>query len=136
MAIKSLKELPKSGRSGKKNLPTAKQITSAKKAKPIKTKTKVIGRQRGRTEVSLGTHNKRDVAGVIKGFRQKSKSDFGSIIKDSDGNVIARTHTTRGKTTLAEQLVVKALSKYGKNYEEVTIVVTVVTPNAKKRKEK
>lgn len=136
MAIKSLKELPKSGRSGKKNLPTAKQITSAKKAKPIKTKTKVIGRQRGRTEVSLGTHNKRDVAGVIKGFRQKSKGDFGSIIKDKDGNVIARTHTTRGKTTLAEQLVVKALSKYGKSYEEVTIVVTVVTPNAKKRKKK
>ena len=136
MAIKSLKELPKSGRTGRKNFPTAKQITSAKKAKPIKTKTKVIGRQRGRTEVSLGTHNKRDVAGVVKGFRQKSKSDFGSIIKDSDGNVIARTHTTRGSTTLAEQLVVKAISKYGKSYEEVTIVVTVVTPNAKKRKKK
>lgn len=136
MAIKSLKELPKSSRSKRKNVPTVKQISAAKKAKPIKSKTKVIGRSRGRTEVSLGTHNKRDVAGVIKGFRQKSKSDFGSIIKDTDGNVIARTHTTRGTSTLAEQLVVKALSKYGKNYEEVTIVVTVVTDKKKKRKKK
>lgn len=136
MAIKSLKELPKSSRSKRKNVPTAKQISAAKKAKPIKSKTKVIGRSRGRTEVSLGTHNKRDVAGVIKGFRQKSKSDFGSIIKDKDGNVIARTHTTRGSSTLAEQLVVKALSKYGKNYEEVTIVLTVVTDKKKKRKKK
>ena len=136
MAIKSLKELPKSSRSKRKNVPTAKQISVAKKAKPIKSKTKVIGRSRGRTEVSLGTHNKRDVAGVIKGFRQKSKSDFGSIIKDKDGNVIARTHTTRGTSTLAEQLVVKALSKYGKNYEEVTIVVTVVTDKKKRRKKK
>jgi len=136
MAIKSLKELPKSSRSKRKNIPTAKQISAAKKAKPIKSKTKVIGRSRGRTEVSLGTHNKRDVAGVIKGFRQRTKSDFGSIIKDKDGQVIARTHTTRGHTTLAEQLVVKAISKYGKNYEEVTIVVTVVTDKKKKRKKK
>jgi hypothetical protein len=136
MAIKSLKELPRSSRSKRKNVPTAKQISAAKKAKPIKSKTKVIGRSRGRTEVSLGTHNKRDVAGVIKGFRQRTKSDFGSIIKDKDGQVIARTHTTRGTSTLAEQLVVKALSKYGKNYEEVTIVVTVVTDKKKKRKKK
>ena len=128
--IKSLLDLPKGKRA------TAPQVTKAKKAKAIKVKHKVIGKSKGRTEVSLGKANKNDVAGIIKGFRQKTKADFGTIIKDKDGNVIARTHTTRGSTTLAEQLVLKALSKYGKVYDEVIIVASVRTPKVKRKVKK
>ena len=128
--IKSLLELPKGKRA------TAPQVTKAKKAKAIKVKHKVIGKSRGRTEVSLGSAKKSDVAGIVKGFRQKIKADFGTIIKDKDGNVIARTHTTKASTTLAEQLVLKALSKYGKVYDEVIIVASVRTPKAKRKAKK
>ena len=128
--IKSLLDLPRGKRA------TAPQVTKAKKAKAITVKHKVIGKSKGRTEVSLGKANKKDVAGIVKGFRQKTKADFGTIIKDKDGNVIARTHTTRGNTTLAEQLVLKALSKYGKVYDEVIIVVSVRTPKVKRKAKK
>jgi len=129
--LKSLKDLPKGKRA---NVPNVKQIESAKKAKAINVKHKVLERRKGRTEVSLGTHTKGDVAGVVKGFRQKTKADFGVIIKDSDGNVIARTHTAKGTTTIAEQLVVKALSKYGKKYSELTVVATIKMPSKKGKK--
>ena len=134
--VKSLLELPKSSRTGKVNRPTAPQVTKAKKAKAINVKHKVVGKSKGRTEVSLGAVDKSDVAGVVKGFRQKTKANFGMIIKDKDGNVIARTHTTRGSTTLAEQLVLKALSKYGKSYDEVILVASVRTPKAKRKVKK
>jgi replicative superfamily II helicase len=129
--LKSLKDLPKGKRA---NVPNVKQIESAKKAKAINVKHKVLERRKGRTEVSLGTHEKKDIAGVIKGFRQKTKADLGTIIKDEDGNVIARTHTAKGTTTIAEQLIVKALSKYGKKYEKLTIVVSVKMPAKKGKK--
>jgi hypothetical protein len=129
--LKSLKDLPKGKRA---NVPNIKQIESAKKAKAINVKHKVLERRKGRTEVSLGTHDKSDVVGVVKGFRQKTRSDFGVIIKDTDGNVIARTHTSKGSTTLAEQLVVKALSKYGKKYDKLTVVATIKMPVKKGKK--
>jgi hypothetical protein len=129
--LKTLKDLPKGKRA---NVPNVKQIESAKKAKAINVKHKVLERRKGRTEVSLGTHDKSDVVGVVKGFRQKTKSNFGIIIKDSDGNVIARTHTSKGTTTLAEQLVTKALSKYGKKYDKLTIVATIKMLSKKGKK--
>jgi replicative superfamily II helicase len=129
--LKSLKDLPKGKRA---NVPNVKQIESAKKAKAINVKHKVLERRKGRTEVSLGTHAKGDVAGVVIGFRRKTKADFGVIIKDDDGNVIARTHTAKGTTTIAEQLIVKALSKYGKKYDKLTIVATVKMPTKKGKK--
>jgi hypothetical protein len=129
MAIKSLKELPK----GKRRI-SAQQVERAKKTKAIKVKHRVIGRERGRTEVSLGTHDKENVAGVVKGFRQKTKGDIGVILKDSDGNVIARTHIAKGHTTIPEQLVVRALSKYGKTLKQLTVVLTVRTSKGKKKK--
>jgi replicative superfamily II helicase len=129
--LKSLKDLPKGKRA---NVPNVKQIESAKKAKAINVKHKVLERRKGRTEVSLGTHEKKDIAGVIKGFRQKTKADFGAIIKDEDGNVIARTHTSKGSTTIAEQLIVKALSKYGKKYSKLTVIATVKMPTKKGKK--
>jgi replicative superfamily II helicase len=129
--LKSLKDLPKGKRA---NVPNVKQIESAKKAKAINVKHKVLERRKGRTEISLGTHEKKDIAGVVKGFRQKTKADFGVIIKDDDGNVIARTHTAKGTTTIAEQLIVKALSKYGKKYDKLTIVATVKMPTKKGKK--
>ena len=137
--LKSLKDLPKGKRA---NVPNVKQIESAKKAKAINVKQKVLERKRGRIEVSLGTHDKENVVGVVKGFRQKTKADFGTLIKDENGNVIARTHTAKGSTTIAEQLVVKLLSKYGKTYDKLTITVMVKIPvpkgkkNVKRRKTK
>ena len=128
--VKSLLDLPRGKRA------TAPQVTKAKKAKAITVKHKVIGKSKGRTEVSLGKADKNDVAGIVKGFRQKIKADFGTIIKDKDGNVIARTHTTKASTTLAEQLVLKVLSKYGKVYDEVIIVASVRTPKAKRKAKK
>ena len=129
MAIKSIKELPK----GKRRI-SSQQVEKAKKTKAIKTKHRVIGRQRGRTEVSLGTHERENVAGVVKGFRQKSKADIGAILKDSDGNVIARTHIAKGTTTIPEQLIVRALAKYGKTLKQLTVVLTVRTEKRKKKK--
>jgi hypothetical protein len=128
MAIKSLKELPRGKRA------TIVQVEKAKKTKAIKTKHRVIGRERGRTEVSLGTHKRENVAGVIKGFRQKSKADIGAILKDVDGNVIARTHIAKGTTTIPEQLIVRALAKYGKTLDQLTVVLTVRTGKRKKKK--
>ena len=131
MAIRSIKQLPKGKRA------TAKQSEKAKKAKPIQAKAKVVGRRYGRTEVSLGKQKKSDVAGVVKGFRQKHKADFGGIIKDKNGNVIARTHVAKGNTTIPEQLIVRALAKYGKSMDEVIVVLIVVgTKTGKKRKKK
>lgn len=126
MAIKKLNELPKGKRA------TVKQVEKAKKAKAIKTKHKVIGVRHGRMEINLGTHDKDDVAGVIKGFRQKYKANFGTILKDEAGNVIARTHTASGRTTIAEQLAVKALSKYAKQYDKIKIVLSSPQPKRKK----
>jgi hypothetical protein len=128
MAIKSLKELPRGKRA------TIVQVEKAKKTKAIKTKHRVIGRDKGRLEVSLGTHDKGNVAGVVKGFRQKTKGDIGAILKDSDGNVIARTHIAKGTTTIPEQLVVRALAKYGKTLDQLTVVLTVRTGKRKKKK--
>lgn len=125
-AITSIKDLKRGKR------PTERQIEAGKKTKAIKAQHRVIGRERGRTEISLGTRLKEDVAGVIKGFRQKTKADIGAILKDENGNVIARTHIARGTTTLPEQLVIKALSKYGKTMSTVTVVLTVRTPKRKK----
>lgn len=125
MAIKKLSQLPKGKRA------TVKQVEKARKAKVIQTKAKIIGSRHGRLEINLGTHSKDDVAGVIKGFRRKHRADFGAIIKDIDGNIIARTHTASGKTTIPEQLAVKALSKYGKTYDEVKIVLSAPRPKRK-----
>jgi hypothetical protein len=127
MAIKSLKELPRGKRA------TVVQVEKAKKTRAIKTKHRVIGRDRGRTEVSLGTHDKANVAGVVKGFRQKTKGDIGAILKDSNGNVIARTHIAKGTTTIPEQLIVRALAKYGKTLDQLTVVLTVRTGKKKKK---
>jgi|SRR5215813_15082948 len=128
MAIKKLTELPKGKRA------TAKQVEKARKAKAIPVKPRIIGVRHGRMEINLGTHDKDDIAGVIKGFRQKYKSNFGAIIKDEDGNVIARTHTASGKTTIPEQLAVKALSKYAKQYERIKIVLSAPRPKKQKTK--
>lgn len=125
-AISSIKDL------NRKKRPTERQIEAGKKTKAIKAQHRVIGRERGRTEISLGSRKKEDVAGVIKGFRQKTKADIGAILKDKDGNVIARTHIAKGTTTLPEQLIIKALSKYGKSYDEIIVVLTVRTPKKKK----
>ncbi len=126
-AITSIKDLKRGKR------PTERQIEAGKKTKAIKTQHRVIAREKGRTEISLGTRKKEDVAGVVKGFRQKTKADMGAILKDKDGNVIARTHIAKGTTTLPEQLIIKALSKYGKKYDEITVVLTVRTPKRKKK---
>lgn len=126
MAIKKLAELPKGKRA------TAAQSEKAKKAKPIATKHKIIGVRHGRMEINLGTHDKDDVAGVIKGFRRKFRTDFAAIIKDADGNILARTHTASGKTTIPEQLAVKALSKYGKGYDQIKVVLSAPQPRKKK----
>ena len=126
-AVSSIKDLTR------KQKPTERQIEAGKKTKAIKAKHRVIGRERGRTEISLGTRKKEDVAGVVKGFRQKTKADIGAILKDKDGNVIARTRIAKGTTTLLEQMVIKALSKYGKKLgDEITVVLTVRTPKRKK----
>ena len=125
-AITSIKDLKRGKR------PTERQIEAGKKTKAIKAQHRVIGRERGRTEISLGTRSKEDVAGVIKGFRQKTKADIGAILKDKDGNVIARTHIAKGTTTLPEQMIIKALSKYGKTFDEIIVVLTVRTPKRKK----
>lgn len=126
MAIKKLTELPRGKRA------TVNQVAKAKKAKAITTKPKVIGVRHGRMEINLGTHDKENVAGVIKGFRQKYKADFGAIIKDEAGNVIARTHTASGRTTIPEQLAVKALSKYAKQYDKIKVVLSTKQPKRKK----
>jgi hypothetical protein len=128
MAIKSIKELPRGKRA------TVVQVEKAKKTKAIKTKHRVIGRERGRSEVSLGTHDRENIAGVIKGFRQKTKADIGAILKDIDGNVIARTHIARGSTTIPEQLIIRALAKYGKTLKQLTVVLTVRKPKGRKKK--
>jgi hypothetical protein len=125
MAIKSIKDLPRAKR------PSDVQVDRAKKARAIPTKTKLVGRRYGRVEGNLGTHKKSEVAGVIKGFRQKTKTDFAVILKDKDGNVIARTHIAKGNTTIPEQLATKALVKYAKNLSEVQIVVTAFNRSAK-----
>jgi hypothetical protein len=127
MAIKSLKELPRGKRA------TVVQVEKAKKTRAIKTKHRVIGRERGRTEVSLGSHDKGNIAGVVKGFRQKTKGDIGAILKDADGNVVARTHIAKGTTTIPEQLIVRALAKYGKTLNQLTVVLTVRTGRKKKK---
>jgi len=119
MAIKSIKDV------AKKKRPTENQIVKAKKAKAIDAKIRSIEIHQNRKEVSLGTHSKKDIAGVVKGFRQKTKANMGAILKDEDGNVIARTFVASGKSTLPEQLVMKALSKYGKSYENITIVMSI-----------
>lgn len=123
--VKKLTDLPKGKRA------TEKQVEKARKAKAILTKPKIIGVRHGRMEINLGTHDKEDIAGVIKGFRQKHKADFGAIIKDEDGNVIARTHTASGRTTIPEQLAVKALSKYAKQYGRIRIVLSAPRPKQK-----
>ncbi len=128
MAIKSIKELPKGKRA------TAKQIQSAIKAKPIEKKGKSVGRTKGRLEYGFGTIAKADAPGIIKGFRRKFKADFGAIIKDTDGNIIARTHIAKGTSTLPEQMIVKALAKYGKKYDEIQLVLTVVDKTRPKSK--
>jgi replicative superfamily II helicase len=130
MAIKKLSELPRGKRA------TVRQVEKARKAKPITTKHKIIGSKHGRLEINLGTHDKDDVAGVIKGFRRKHKADFGAIIKDEQGNVIARTHTASGKTTIPEQLAVKALSKYAKGYDRIKIVLSAPVPKRKRSTKK
>lgn len=120
MAIKSIKDLPRGKRA------TAKQTQAALKAKPIERKGKSVGRTRGRLEYGFGTIKKEEAPGIIKGFRRKFKADFGAIIKDTDGNIIARTHIAKGTSTVPEQLVVRALAKYGKKYDEIQLVLTVV----------
>lgn len=126
LAITSLKDLERKKRA------TPTQVEKGKKTKAIKVAHRVIGRTKGRTEVSLGKRSKDEVAGVIKGFRQKTKADIGAILKDKDGNVIARTHIAKGHTTLPEQLVIRALAKYGKKYDEITVVLTVRIGRKKK----
>lgn len=144
MAIKR-KELPKAKRrkpiasikeldSGKR--PHHKQIEKAKRAKAIKVTPRLIERGLRRQEFSLGTQDIEDVAGVVKGFRQQFKASFGVILKDKNDNVIARTHMARGNTTIPEQLVVKALAKYAKSFDEVKIVVSVRKPEAEIRRRK
>lgn len=123
--VKKLTDLPK----GKRATPN--QVEKAKKAKAIPVKPRIIGVRHGRMEINLGTHDKADIAGVIKGFRQKYKADFGAVIKDEDGNIIARTHTASGRTTIPEQLAVKALSKYARQYERIRIVLS--SPRTKKK---
>src|SRR6266498_998138 len=130
MAIKKLSELPKGKRA------SLNQVVKAKKAKAIATKPKIIGSRFGRIEINLGTHDKDDVAGVIKGFRQKFKANFGTTLKDEAGNIIARTHTASGRTTIAEQLVVKALSKYAKQYNKIQVVLSTPRPKPKKATKK
>src|SRR6266498_1217062 len=126
MAIKKLSELPKGKRA------SLNQVVKAKKAKAIATKPKIIGSRFGRIEINLGTHDKDDVAGVIKGFRQKFKANFGTTLKDEAGNIIARTHTASGRTTIAEQLAVKALSKYAKQYNKIQVVLSTPRPKPSK----
>lgn len=126
MAIKKLTELPKGKRA------TFKQVEKARKAKAIDVKPRIIGVRHGRMEINLGTHDKDDVAGVIKGFRRKYKADFGAILKDKDGSIIARTHTASGRTTIPEQLALKALSKYAKQYDQIKIVLSAPRPKRKK----
>src|SRR6266542_4073688 len=130
MAIKKLSELPKGKRA------SLNQVVKAKKAKAIATKPKIIGSRFGRIEINLGTHDKDDVAGVIKGFRQKFKANFGTTLKDEAGNIIARTHTASGRTTIAEQLAVKALSKYAKQYNKIEVVLSTPRPKPKKATKK
>lgn len=132
MAIKSIKELPKGKRA------TESQIDAAKKAKPIQTKSKNLGRKQGRLRLDLGTHSKSDVAGIIKGFRQRQdiKPDFGTVLMDNDGNVIARTHVARGTSTVPEQLVVKAISKYAKTVDDVRVIVIIPTKQFETKKKK
>jgi hypothetical protein len=125
MAIRSIKDLPRGKRA------TNKQIESAKKAKPIERKGKSVGRTKGRLEYGFGTIKKEEAPGIIKGFRRKFKADFGAIIKDVDGNIIARTHVAKGTSTLPEQMIVKALSKYGKSYDEIQLVLVI--PDKKKK---
>lgn len=123
--VSKLTDLPKGKRA------TPKQVEKAKKAKAIQVKPKIIGARHGRIEINLGTHDKDDVAGVIKGFRQKHKANFGAILKDEDGNILARTHTASGRSTIPEQLAVKALSKYAKQYDRVRIVLSTPRPKHK-----
>ena len=120
MAIKSIKDLPKNKRA------SGKQIEAALKAKAIEKKGKSVGRRQGRLEYGFGKIQKSEAPGIIKGFRRKFKADFGAIIKDLDGNVIARTHIAKGTSTIPEQLVVRALSKYGKNYDQIQLVLSVI----------
>src|SRR6185369_3882720 len=119
-AVKSILDLP-----GRKR-PGSRQIETARTAKAIKVKPKVLKRKYGRFELSLGRHKLEDVAGVVKGFRQTYKEDFGTLFKDKSGNVLARTHVARGKgSTIPEQLAVKAISKYAKGFDDVEIIISV-----------
>jgi hypothetical protein len=117
MAIKSIKDLPGKNRPGKR------QAETAIKAKPIERKGRVVERKRGKLYYDVGTVQTEEAAGVVKGFRRKFKADFGVLVKDTDGNVIARTHVAKGSSTIPEQLVVKVLSKYGKAMDEVQLVM-------------
>jgi|SRR5215475_947138 len=128
MAIKSLRELPKGKRASQP------QVERAKKAKAIQVPRKIIGKRYGRTEVSLGIHTKDNVIGVVKGFRQKLKVDFGVILKDKQGDVIARTHLAKGISTIPEQLVARAIAKYAKSYNEIRIVASVLSQRKRKKK--
>lgn len=126
MTKKSVKDFPRSIKDLERSKrATPKQIQSALKAKAIDKKGKSVGRTYGRLEYGFGKIAKADAPGIIKGFRRKFKADFGAIIKDIDGNVIARTHIAKGSSTLPEQMIVKALAKYGKKYDEIELVLTI-----------
>jgi hypothetical protein len=125
MAIKSIKDLPG------KNRPGSRQIEAGKKAKPIEKKGRIAKKTRGKIYYDLGVVKNADVPGVIKGFRQKFKVNFGTLLMDTKGNVIARSHVAKGTSTIPEQLAVKLLSKYGKNYDEVRVMLVI--PDKKKK---
>jgi hypothetical protein len=125
MAIKSIKDLPG------KNRPGSRQIEAGKKAKPIEKKGRIAKKTRGKIYYDLGVVKNADVPGVIKGFRQKFKANFGTLLMDTKGNVIARSHVAKGTSTIPEQLAVKLLSKYGKNYDEVRVMLVI--PDKKKK---
>lgn len=128
-AVKSILDLP-----GRKR-PGSRQIETARTAKALKVKPKVLKRKYGRFELSLGRHKLEYVAGVVKGFRQTYKEDFGTLFKDESGNVLARTHVARGKgSTIPEQLAVKAISKYAKGFDDVEIIISVKPPKKETKK--
>jgi hypothetical protein len=119
MAIKSIRDLPAHKR------PTQRQAETAKQAKPITMRTKDLGVKFGLKKVDLGTHDKKDIAGVVKGFRKNKNVDFGVALMDENNNVIARTFVAKARTGLAEQQTVKALAKYAKTLSQVRVIAMI-----------
>jgi len=107
MAIKKFSDLPSRKRPG------AKQTALAKSLKLIPISPRRIKQTKRQRIDRIYKGEPSQIPNAIKSYRRLTKENFGVLFRNSDGEVIGRTHFASAKTIIPESLAIKFLSKYG-----------------------